>query len=91
MRMASSSPRNAQSGELAGQDRLGETGRHETLGGQIIHLLRPILLQDADHAHLIQQIALDDLYLMLDVFDAIKVDGAGAANHADDSVSLAKQ
>ena len=50
-----------------------------------------MLLQDVDQAHLIQQVALHDGDLILNVTNAVEVDGAGAPHHADHFVALFQQ
>ncbi len=78
----------AEGRELAGQHRLLPGGRHEALRGQVIDLGRLVLLQDVDQRHLVQQVALDEGDLVLEVADTIEIDRAGAAHHAQHLVSL---
>jgi hypothetical protein len=68
-----------------------KAGRHKALRGQVVDFLRAIFLQQADHAHLVEQVALDNLDAVLDVADAVEIDGAGAAHHTDDRVALFQQ
>jgi hypothetical protein len=58
------------------------------LGGEIIDFIRPILVDDVDEGNLVDEIGRNEGDLVLDVFDSFKVDGAGAANGADDFVVL---
>ena len=46
----------AQGGELAREDRLLETGGHETLRREIVHFMRPCFLHQIDNRQLIQKI-----------------------------------
>ena len=81
----------AQAGELAGEHGLLEAGRHEALRGQVVDLVGPVLLQQVDQAHLVEQVALHDGDLVLDMAHAVEVDRAGAPHHADDLVALRQQ
>ena len=50
-----------------------------------------MLLQDADHRHFVEQVAGNELELVLDVGDAFEVHRAAPAHHADDVVALGQQ
>ena len=44
-----------------GQHGLGKAGGHEALRCQVVDLAGPILLEDGDKLHLVEQVALHDL------------------------------
>ena len=76
---------------LARQHRLAEAGLHEGLGGQVVDLGRPVVAQDVDERDLVEEVAGDELDLVLDVGDALEVHRARAPHHADDRVALRQQ
>ena len=84
-------PRDAQGGELAGQQRLRPTGGHETLGGEVVDLVRPHVLDDRDDRQLVQQVGLVEGDPVVQTFDPLEVLRAGAADHAVDLVALLQQ
>ena len=47
-----------------------------------------MFLQDVDQTHLIQEITLNDGNTVLNVTDAVEIDSARAADHADHIVAL---
>ena len=81
----------AQRRELAGEHGLLEAGGYEALRRQVVDLVRAVLLENVDQADLVEQVALDDLDAILDVSDAVEVDGARAAHHADHLVTAPQQ
>jgi len=46
-------------------------------------------MRDGGEGDLIQQVILYQLNIILDMIDAVKIDGAGAAHHAQNLVALA--
>ncbi len=82
-------PCHTQAGYVAGKDGLVPRGLHEGLGSQIVDLIRPVFFQNVDQRNLVPQIAGDELYFVLNMFDTVKVDGACPAHHADDFIPLA--
>ncbi len=89
--MASRIARDAQGCEFAGQDGLGEAGGHKALGRQVVDFVGLVFLEDANQTHLIEQIALHDLNLVLNVADSVKIQCAGTSHHTDHIVSFFKQ
>ena len=84
-------PRDAQGGELTGQQRLRPTGGHETLGGEVVDFVRPDLLHDRDDRQLVEQIGLVQRDSAVQPLDPLAAFGAGAADHAVDFVALSEQ
>ncbi len=84
-------PGHPQGGAFPGQDRLLKRSGHEGLGSQVVDLIRVVLLEDSDEGDLIQQVTLYQLDIILNVGDAVKIDGAGAAHHAQDLVAFPQQ
>ena len=83
--------RHAEGGGFTGEDRLRPRRLHERLRREVVDLLRPVLAEDAEHRHFIEQIARHELDAVLDVRDSLEVDGAAAPHHADDLVALGQQ
>ena len=83
--------RHAQRRHLAREDGLRPGGGHETLCCQVVDLGGAVLAQNRHQRHLVHQVAGDELHPLLDVADAVEVDGAGAAHHPDDVVALVQQ
>ena len=53
-----------------------------------VDLLRTVFLKDTNQAQLIEQVALGDLDLVLNVPDAVKIDRARTPNHPYDFITL---
>ena len=68
---------------------------HERLGGEVVHLVGPVLAQDRDERGLVEQVARRGVRVehdaVLQVGDALEVRGALAAHHADHLVALVEQ
>ena len=78
-------------GRLAGKDRLAEAGLDEGLRGQVVDLTRPVVPQDVDQRDLVEQVARHQLQPVLNVGDALEVEGARAPDHPDHLVALLKE
>ena len=76
---------------LAREDRLTEAGLHEGLGGQVVDLVGPVVAQNVDEGHLVEQVTRHELELVLNVRDPLEVDRARPAHHPDDGVALFEQ
>ena len=70
---------------------LGERSLHERLRRQVVDLVGPVLAQDADHRHLVQQVAGHERHPVLDAGDPLEVQRAAAAQHPDDLVAMVEQ
>ena len=81
----------AQGGRLTREHRLVPAGLHEGLGGQVVDLGRAVVPQHVDERDLVEQVAGDELDVVLDVRDALEVHRARAPYHADDRVALREQ
>src|SRR5262249_50052368 len=81
----------AQAGELACQHRLLPACGHETLGRQVVDLVRPALLEDLDERRLIEQVGLVDLDAAEQMADAVEVVGAGPAENTVDLIPLGEE
>src|SRR5205823_1098076 len=65
--------------------------RHERHGGEVVHLVRADLVEDARQRHLVEQVSLVQLESLAQMLDALKVLGGGAADHAADAVALVQK
>jgi RNase P/RNase MRP subunit p29 len=61
------------------------------LRGEVVDLGRPVLAQDTDHRYFVEQVASHQRQLILNMGDTLEVNGAAAAQHPDDLVSLLKE
>ena len=80
-----------QSGSLAGEHRLAERGLHERLGGQVVHLHRPVQSQGLDEGGLVEQVAAHDGDLVLEMGDALEADHAGPPDQTHHLVARVEQ
>ena len=78
-------------GRLAGEHRLAEAGLDERLRRQVVDLGGPVVPQDVDERDLVEQVARHQLQPVLNVGDALEVDRARPADHADDLVALLEE
>ena len=84
-------PGHAERGELAGEHRLGPRGRHVGLGGQVVDLVRPGVLEHDRERVLVEQVGGHDLDPVEQVLDPLVAVVAGPAHHADHLVALGQQ
>ena len=81
----------AEPSHFTGKDRLAERRLHKALGGQVVDFAGAMLAQHVDERHFVEQIGGGKGNVVLDVADALEVDGAGAADHADNFVTEFEQ
>src|ERR1019366_6183222 len=84
-------PRDAEGCHLACQYGLAERRLHEGLRRKVVDLLRAVLAYDGDHRDLVEDVTGDQLDVILDVGDALEVEGAGSPDHAGDLVAFGEQ
>lgn len=77
--------------KLPGQNRLTPRGRHEALGGEVVHFIQTDFGGNARNQTLVEKISGNELDLCDEMFDALVHVGARASRHSDDSVFLTKQ
>ena len=59
--------------DLSGQDRLAERRLHERLGGQVVHLGRPVVAERPYHRRLVEKIGGDQSEPVHEMGDALEV------------------
>ena len=84
-------PGHAESGRLAGEDRLAERRLDEGLRRQVVELIGLALAQDVDDRDLVKHLARDECDAVLDVRDALERDRARPADHAEHLVALVEE
>ena len=84
-------PGHAHRGELGGQHRLLPARRHEGHGREVVDFVGLGLLEDAANRGGIEQVALEQLNAVAEMFDALEVLGAGAAHHAANAITLVQK
>ena len=84
-------PRHAERRDLPRQDRLVERRRHERLGGEVIYLVGPDLLEQRHQRRLVVQVALAQLEPSSQVLDPLGRLGRRAAKHPEDLVALLQE
>ena len=84
-------PGHAEGGELAGEDGLGVGGGDVGLGGQVVHLVRLVILEHHREGVLVQQVGRDDLDPVEQVVDPLVAVVAGTAHHPDHVVPLVQE
>ena len=81
----------AERGEFAGEHRLGPRGGDIALGGEVVDLVRPGLLEHDRERVLVEQIRGHDLDPVEQMLDPLVAVVAGPPHHADDLVPLGEQ
>jgi hypothetical protein len=84
-------PCHAQRGRFGRQHGLGPGELHVGLSAQVVDLVRVVGVEGLVQRTLVEQVALDQFDLVLDVLDAAQVEGAGAAHHAHHAVAFGEQ
>ena len=84
-------PGHPDGGELAGEHRLLPARRHEALGGEVVHLVGPRLLEHVDDRELVEQVGLVQVDLPGQVRDPLEVLGARPPDDPVDLVPVLQQ
>ena len=63
----------------------------DRVGGEVVHLVRPVIPKDLFDTVLIEQIVLDDFDPVEEMADPVDVDGVAVRNRADHPVPLVQE